>query len=68
MTVADLTPVELVSIIIMTNVVCAFGLLGLREWRAHGLETKRQKFVAGIGLFAIFGIPTLIGLRLMGAH
>jgi len=63
-----MTPVELSSLIIMTHVVCALGLLGLREWQTNGLDNKCQKFVAAAGLFVIFGIPTIIGLRLLGAN
>lgn len=60
-----MTPTELFAVIVFSLVFFGGGLLGLREaLKPH--RNKGETFMFAAGLFAMFGLPTLVALRAMG--
>lgn len=63
MTVAEMNPIQLYCLIVFAFVICALGLLALREWPA--MKTTGQRAWLGAGLFFIYGLPALYGLAVL---
>lgn len=60
MTVADLSPIQLYGIVMAAIVISAGSLLAIRA--VPNLTRKREKALAYIGLFAMLGLPVIVGL------
>lgn len=64
MTVAELSPIELYSVVLTALVVFGLGLLGVREYPK--LTTRGERTVFFAGMFALYGAPCVIALDVMG--
>lgn len=61
MTVAEMSPIELYAVVTVAMMVFALSVLGVFQWK--NLDTIRQKTFAGLGLFAVWGLPFVVFLN-----
>ena len=64
MTVAEMTPIQLYAVIQCALVVAGIGLLAVSRLHLLPAETG-PRVMAGLGLFAIFGLPLIVGFNVM---
>jgi hypothetical protein len=60
-----MTATELFGLIVFSLMFFSLGLLGARA--AYGARDNKERIVFAAGLFALFGLPALMALRVMGS-
>lgn len=65
MTVAELSPLELYSIVVFAAMVGIMAPMGIyRMWEAPE-TTDKERFILAGGFIAMIGVPVIIALRVM---
>ena len=62
MTVAEMSPIELYSVIMTALVMFGLALLAVREYQRKSIDTIPHKVIFFGGLFALCGLPVVISL------